>query len=56
MSDRKLTQTEEFILKEFFEGKSVTALVRDYLLIHDVTRKQAEKIIYDCLNKGVLTY
>lgn len=51
-----LSKTDEFILKEFYEGKSVTALVRDYLQIYDVSRKEAEKIIYDALYKGALVF
>lgn len=52
----KPTEIEEFLLKEFFEGKSVTALVRDYLQTHEGSRKDAEKLIYNTLNKFSLKY
>ena len=50
------TEVEEFILNEFFEGKSVNKLVSDYLLTHIGNRRQAERLIYKILCEHVNNY
>ena len=54
MSQR--TEVEEFILKEFYSGKSVNSLVRDWLLIHEGNKKTAERLIYRVLAEHANDY
>ena len=54
MSER--TDVEEFILKEFFDGKSVDKLVSDWLLTHEGNRKTAERVIYRILCEWANSY
>ena len=54
MSDR--TEVEEFLLKEFFSGKSFDKLVSDYMQTYQGTRRQVEKKIYKVLCEYVNSY
>lgn len=50
------TDVEEFLIKEFYAGKSVDALVRDYMSVYEGTRQQAERVIYKVLCEYVNSY
>ena len=51
------TEVEDFILKEFFEGKSVDKLVRDFQKAHpEYTPQGAQKKIYRVLCEFANSY
>ncbi len=52
----KRSELEEFILKEFFEGKSVEKLISDYMLIYEGNKSDATKAIYKVLYEYANSY
>ena len=55
-SKSKYTQTDRFLCKEFFAGKSVSILVRDFMLVHHCSRGEAEEAVYHALNNFAYDY
>lgn len=53
---KKFTETDKFLCREFFSGKSVSVISRDYAQVHHCSRGEADEIVYNSLNNFAYDY
>lgn len=55
-SKPKISETDKFLCREFFSGKSFSVLARDYAIVHHCSRGEANEIVYNALAKYAYDY
>ncbi len=52
----KLSDTDKFLCREFFAGKSFSVLARDYAIVHHCSRGEANEAVYNALANYAFDY